>query len=151
MNRAKLAITIALLALVAATLVRIFIRQADPGLPPAPNPTDGLVVYCFHGDFHCATCDHIEQYTHKALVGKFVAWFERGKLFWKVVNVDQPANAHFVQEYRVVSGAVVLATFRGGREVRWRNLNEVWDLVHNEDEFVQYVQVEIAHELEGLK
>jgi cytochrome c biogenesis protein CcdA len=119
--------------------------QAD-----APPPADGLVVYYFNGNFHCPTCDNFEAYTRKTLQSDFAEPMKLGRLQWRVVNVDLPANRHFIREYRVISRMIVQATFQGGRQVRSRNLDRIWDLAANEGDFTRYIREEVATELRGV-
>jgi cytochrome c biogenesis protein CcdA len=119
--------------------------QAD-----APPPADGLIVYYFNGNFHCPTCDNFEAYTRKTLQSDFAEPMKQGRLQWRVVNVDVPANRHFIREYRVISRMIVLATFRDGRQVRSRSLDRIWDLVADEGDFTRYIREEVATEMRGV-
>jgi hypothetical protein len=44
---------------------------------------------------------------------------------------------------------VVIADFREGKEVRWKNLKNVWQLTGNKEGFVQYIRDEVSAYLEG--
>ncbi len=59
---------------------------------------------------------------------------------WKAVNVDEKENAHFVDDFQLVTKAVVLVEYRAGTIARWENLDKIWTLVRNKENFVEYVQ-----------
>ena len=159
--KSRTLLTLTLLGLVVAytgfLLARGFVglNTAGRGNPAseqaASPPADGLVVYYFNGNFHCPTCDNFEAYTCKTLESDFAEPMKQGRLQWRVVNVDLPANRHFIREYRVISRTIVLATFRDGKQVRSRTLDRIWDLVANEGDFTRYIHDEVATELRGVK
>ena len=103
---------------------------------------DGVVAFYFHGNVRCATCKKIEAYSDEAVHSGFAESLEDGALAWRVVNIDEPENRHFVQDFQLVTRSVVLAEYRDGRVVRWENLDKVWQLVRSKDSFVDYVQNE---------
>jgi len=108
----------------------------------AANPDDAVVAYYFHGNKRCSTCRKLEAYSQEAIAGGFAAELEAGELEWRVVNVDEKANEHFVTDFELVTKSVVLVEYRDGEVVRFRNLKLVWQLVGDEDGFVRYVRDE---------
>ena len=105
-------------------------------------PVDGVVAFYFHGNVRCATCKKIEAYADEAVHSGFAESLEDGDLAWQVVNIDEPENRHFVQDFQLVTRSVVLVEYRDGQVVRWENLDKVWQLVRSKDLFVEYVQNE---------
>lgn len=106
----------------------------------APAPVAETVVYYFHGNVRCATCKKIEAYADEAVHEEFGKALEDGSLQWRVVNVDEPVNRHFVQDFQLVTRSVVLVEYRAGKVVRFKNLDQVWQLVRDKERFVAYVQ-----------
>ena len=64
------------------------------------------------------------------------------------MNVDEPQNEHFVQDYQLSSSSVVVARFTNGEQTDWKNLQLVWELVPDHDAFMVYVQEETKPFLE---
>ena len=95
------------------------------------------------------SCGIIEDYTQDVLNGDFSEEVKTGRLLWKPINVEVPANRHYVDDYQLFSKSVVLAVGAGGTEKRWKNLERVWVLVNNEAAFKEYVRGEIRSQLEG--
>ena len=157
--KAKTLVTVLLLAFVAASVTWLVIKEARA---PAADETredlngDGpteagekATVYYFHGTVRCMTCNLIEAQTRQAVAEGFAEAIESGRLELKALNVDEPDNEHFVEDYGLVTKSVVLVERRAGQADRWKNLDRVWELVHNEEAFVGYVKEELTAFLAG--
>lgn len=116
----------------------------------APNLHRKIRVYYFHGRARCPSCFKIETYTKETVQGDFVQALKDGSLEWQVVNVDEPANQHFVKDYQLYTKSVILADIREGKQTRWKNLEKVWELLHDKSAFRAYIQAEINAYLKGL-
>lgn len=101
---------------------------------------NGVRVYYLHGNIRCPTCRSIEAYTQEAIEAGFPAELQSRKLDFQVVNYDQPGNQHYQRDYEVVAPTVVITKWRDGKEVDWRNLNQVWEYVHDKSAFLAFVQ-----------
>lgn len=135
------------IVLMAVTLTLIVAQGVTlPGLSaeesPAASTSDGVVAFYFHGNTRCATCRKIEAYADEAIHQGFAEALDSSALRWRVVNIEQPDNKHFVQDFQLVTRSVVLAEYREGNVVRWKNLDKVWQLVRDKDGFTSYVQSE---------
>lgn len=108
------------------------------------NGADGVVAYYFHGNVRCATCRKIEALTDEALHAGFAEALDNGSLRWNVVNIDEEANKHFIDDFQLTTRSVVLAEYRDGKVVRWKNLDKVWQLVRNQDAFAEYITGETS-------
>jgi len=102
-----------------------------------------VIAYYFHGNFRCTTCRTIEQYSHDAIHAYFAKELGSEKLEFKPLNVEEPEHRHFVQDYQLFSRSLVLSLMRDGKEIEWKNLNDVWKLVGDKDKFFQYVKDEV--------
>ncbi len=122
---------------------------ADDATAPAPGAvTDGVVVFYFHGNVRCATCRTIESYAHDAIHTGFAGELEGGAFSWSATNVDEPGNRHFIRDFQLVTRSVVLAEYRNGAVVRFKNLDKVWQLVRNQADFADYISNETREFLE---
>lgn len=131
------------LGLILAAVALGFVTHAAGEAPaPAPAAADGVVAYYFHGNVRCATCRKIEALADEAIHSAFPAELESGALAWSVVNIDEPDDKHFIEDFQLVTRSVVLAEYRGGEVVRYTNLDRVWQLVRDEAAFMAYVQDE---------
>ncbi len=156
--RAKTIVTVVLLIFVAVSVAYLVTRETtskklakkDSGelpnrqIPEEPssgrdNSGDKVIVYYFHGTRRCYTCRTIEAYTEEAVRSAFADELASGKLEWRAVNVDQPENRHFIQDYQLATRSVVLVKIEDGVEKRWDNLEKVWQLVRNKPTFLDYI------------
>lgn len=109
------------------------------------TPSSGEVIaYYFHGTFRCPTCRKLEQYSKETIEKDFKDALRSGKLEFKIVNVEEEGNEHFVNDYQLYTKALVLSFVRDGKEVKSKNLTRIWDLVGNKQKFSDYVRSEVA-------
>ncbi len=115
---------------------------ATSGKRPAADRK--IVVYYIHGDARCPSCLKIESYTAEAVKTTFADSLKSGAIEWRPVNSDAKGNEHYMTDYQLVTKSVVLSEVRGGREVRWKNLPKVWELLGDKDSFETYIKREVA-------
>ena len=99
-----------------------------------------VIAYYFHGNFRCVSCVKIETLSRKVVTEGFPEEIETGRLEFRKVNVDEPQNRHFVEEYQLSGKSLVIVELRDGRRIRWRNMQDVWTLLDSEPEFISYVR-----------
>lgn len=151
----KKILRIVLLLLVAASVIFVIAREmkpaggsccpgdassatpVNPATPPAAAGT--LVVYYFHGAQRCFTCNKIEALTRSAIESKYAAELASGSLVFKSVNVDEPANEHFIQDFQLSTRSVVMQ-----KDGKYERFDAVWTLVGQPEKFMAYIQDGIA-------
>lgn len=115
-------------------------RPSAPGVTNASAHSPRFVAYYFHGNVRCATCRKLEAYSEEAITEGFAPQLAAGTLAWRVVNVDEPANKHFVQDFELVTRSLVLVEYRDDEVARFENLRLVWQLVGDKAGFLKYVR-----------
>lgn len=125
-------------------------ENANAGKPGAVQP-DGVKVYYFHGNTRCPTCQTIEAYAEEAVRSGFPEELARRAVQWEVINYESPGNEHYATEYQIVAPSVVLAKFEGGKQVAWKGLMEVWELVGDKAAFADFVQKNVRAFLQGTE
>lgn len=119
-------------------------RSAPAAVPKPPAARRGkLVVSYLHNTTRCFSCIQIEDYTSWAVHQDFAMEIADGRLEWRVLNVDEPENAHFTKDYQLYTKSVILSWVEDGRETRWKNLERVWKLLDDQKQFQDYVVSEI--------
>jgi len=101
-----------------------------------------LIAYYFHRTQRCRTCLTIEAYAEEVLRDAFPEALATGELEWHAINVEEPANEHFVEDFQITSSALVLVNTQNGEQEEWRTLERVWELVGDELRFKTYVEAE---------
>lgn len=116
----------------------------------AVKPLDPrVVVYYFHGNTRCFTCKRIETLAQEAVTSSFADDIQSGRVVFRSVNVETPANEHFVGDFQLTTRSVVLVRFSGDKQERWKNLDRVWTLVRDPDAYDRYVADETRQMLGG--
>ena len=94
-------------------------QPAGPDAAAAAAELREFVAYYFHGNVRCATCRKLEAYSEEAITKGFADELASGTLAWRVVNIDEPENKHFVQDFELVTKSLVLVEYRDGEVVRF--------------------------------
>jgi len=109
----------------------------------APKENRQLVVYYFMTTYRCPSCHYIEETTRAALYENFSDLLKSGRMVFKMLNIEEPANDHFVKDYSLYTKSVVLSDQKDGKETRWTNLDKVWQLIKNDEGFKNYIVTQV--------
>ena len=107
------------------------------------SDADVEVIYYFMTTQRCQNCMKIESYTKEAVQEHFSEKLNNETMILKMVNVDEPQNRHFIQDYQLYTKSVVLVRYRDGKQVEWKNLDQVWNFLGDETAFKEYVVSEV--------
>ena len=110
---------------------------------PTEQSKSFIAAYYFHGNFRCPTCRKMEQYSREGIEQHFAAQLKSGKLVFQPINIDEPENQHFVQDYQLVTKSLVLVKYENGKQTAWKNLPAIWQNVGNQAAFFSYVKKEV--------
>lgn len=114
-----------------------------------PAATSGMMksgteaVYYKYGA-RCPTCIRMEAWTKEAIEKNFPIQLKEGKLAFHSIPADKEA----VGKYELTTKSLLLKDWKDGKETRWVNLDYIWDLSGNEQEFKEYVVQSIRKELD---
>lgn len=100
------------------------------------------VVYYFYTNARCSSCKAIEAYTREAVETKLTPGYKDWKVEFTGVNMDDEPNAHFAQDYFLNSKSVVVQKFNGGKALKYRKLEKIWQLLGDKDAFMSYIVYE---------
>ena len=103
-----------------------------------------VVAYYFHGTFRCPTCHKLEQYSKDAIETNFKDALASGKLEFKVVNVEDKGNEHYGNDYQLYTKSLILSLVKDGKQIKWKNLDKIWEYVGNKQRFIDYVKSGVA-------
>jgi hypothetical protein len=142
----KHAIAVGLLLFVAASIVTPMVRRSSGPRPhdatadAAPPPRDGVVVYYFRATAHCAACRTLEACSREVVRRRFATEAAGGRIEWRVIDYQSPGNEHYVNDYQLLTGGVVLVELRDGRPRRWKALPETWNMTGDGAELAAYLE-----------
>jgi hypothetical protein len=105
---------------------------------------DTIVVYYLHTTGRCSTCLKMEKYTDEALKTFFAKELHAGRIEWKVLDVQLPKNNQFIKDYNLYTKSVVVSEMKAGKEIRWKNLDQIWMKANSKYAYMTYIKQEIA-------
>jgi hypothetical protein len=115
-----------------------------------PKENRHIVVYYFHGNARCPTCFKLETIAKSEIEADFGDAIKAGTLEWKTVNVEEKGNEHFNEDYKLYTKSVIISIQQDGKEASWKNLEKIWQLVHEEPAYRAYIKNEVKACLEGI-
>jgi len=113
------------------------------------NAQKKLMVYYFYTSYRCPSCMMIENLTKTAVQTGYKDLIDKGRVEFKAINIEQKGNEHFAKEYKLYTKSVVISDHQNKKELRWKNLDQVWTLLRDENKFIDYIQREVKAYLEG--
>ncbi|OFZ22573.1 MAG: hypothetical protein A2202_01885 [Bdellovibrionales bacterium RIFOXYA1_FULL_36_14] len=124
-------------------------KQAVATSDTIPSRKDKYVegLY-FHGTNRCHTCNLMEGYIRDVLKDSFDKEIKDGLLSFESVNVDEASNQHYIQNYQLQSISFFLSLKKDGKEIKFQNVDQIWQLARNESQFKSYIKSEIKRFLE---
>ncbi len=114
-----------------------------------PGGSDKVIVYYMHPTFRCVTCNQIEAMAGELVRTDFAKELADGRIEWRKVNFQ--GDEDLAKRYNVASSTVVVVRLRDGKETGHQNLDRVWTLSGNRDEFARYVSGAIREALSREK
>ncbi|MBK9966894.1 MAG: hypothetical protein IPP07_19230 [Holophagales bacterium] len=111
--------------------------------PPPTEPAATVVVTYFRATARCTSCLKIEDLTNATMTSRFAVPIAEKRVVWRVLNLDEPENSHFVKDYGLFTKSVVVSEVKNGKEVRWKNLDQIWQLLGDPAAFQGYVEKEV--------
>ena len=106
--------------------------------------SEKTIVYYFRTNVRCVKCLKFESYTQQLIDDKFSEVVKAEQLEYKVINVEEPGNEHYINDYKLVTKSIILSKAKDGTETGWKNLDKIWVLVDDENAFKNYVAEETA-------
>lgn len=101
------------------------------------------VVYYFWNKPKCISCVKMEKFTKEA-----VSEINNGSIEYKVINFGKNQNKQYVKKYGLYTKTVILSKVKDGKEIKHKNLTQVWVKLNNEQDFKQYIKDEIQKFME---
>lgn len=148
----KILITLTILAVAVS-----WIPGAVPGKVLGPikimadaKPTDRVVVYQFHRRFRCEACYKLEKAITETLDSQFPEQLADGTIVFNVVDLDGEDNGRYEKRYAFFYNTVIIAVVRGDEDLKFKNIEKVWQLTDNRDELMEFVRSEVEEYLKDL-
>jgi hypothetical protein len=155
----KRTIKIILLTFVGISVVYAVAKEVRPKAAPQAESSTSvspqtrehkIVAYYFHTTFRCPSCKKIESYSAEAIEKNFSDKIEKGSMEWRIINIDDPENKHYIKDYNIHTKSLVIAEIKDGKQVKWKNLEKIWEYLGNKEKFLSYVKAEVDNYTSGV-
>ncbi len=108
------------------------------------TPRRVVHVTYFYTTTRCVSCYKIEALSEAAVSATFAGALAQGDLVWRAINIDEPGNEHYIDDYKLFTKSLIVSEVVGDKEVRFKNLDRVWKLLGDEQAFSRYVIEEVG-------
>lgn len=123
-----------------------------PVLAEAAQKADTkYIVYYFRTTGRCHSCIQMEKMTKETIEQDFAKDVKSGLIEFRSVDVEIPANKHYIKDYGLYTKSVIISEVKNGKEVRWKNLDQIWRKLGNKTEFSNYINQETRDFMKGAK
>jgi len=101
------------------------------------------IVYYFHSNIRCETCNKLEKFTIEAVKKHFSKEIDESRIELKIINIDEVENERFIKKYDLYMQTLILSKIIDGKEIKYEILDQIWDLVGNKEKYFLYIKNEI--------
>ncbi len=102
-----------------------------------------IEILYFHATIRCHACLTIEEYTGNILKTRFQKEMDNGLFKFKSIDFLEEDNEHYQQDYQIDTQSLILSKKEDGKEVKWKNLDKIWDYYYDFNKFEKYITEEI--------
>lgn len=100
---------------------------------------DKIQVVHFHGTQQCWSCITVGEYAEKTIKEKFPVDYNSGKIEYLDINGELPENSAIVNKFGATGSSLFINVIRDGKDYISEDV-EVWRLVSNEQNFINYFE-----------
>lgn len=127
--------------------------SATDGNTPTVQPgnhTDGYVelVY-FHRTKRCYSCQYAGDTTREIVDSYYSDELANGKLLFKMLDVQDPANTKMINKYGAYGSALYINVVTAGED-HIQAITDIWFHIGDDDKFIGDVKTEIEEALESI-
>ena len=120
-------------------MMEMKIRRAEAAKASAteeqiPLNAPSLFVYCFYGNQRDPVESKLEEMTRKVIESKFPKALADGTIIFSRVNLDDPANAHFIKDFQLTDRCIVMQ-----KGIRYEKFDAARNLMDDPARFSAYI------------
>lgn len=102
-----------------------------------------IEVKYYHATLRCASCIQIEDFISKTLNLAYDKELKDSTLRFTSLDFMQPENEPMMEKYGFDTQALIITKVVDGKEVKFKNLDLIWDYLSDFAKFEKYVEDEI--------
>jgi len=100
-------------------------------------------VMYFHTTVRCESCLKIEEHIFNTIKDVFEKEQKDNLITVKSIDFWEEGNEHFEKAYKFDTQTLILSKKVNGKEVKWKNLDKIFDYAGNYLHFQKYLKEEI--------
>ncbi len=127
--------------LIAATFVLTFWSQTTFS---GDNNVRIDIMY-FHATVRCHGCLTIEANINNSVNSLYSNELKDSSFTLTSIDFLQPENEHFQDDYKFDAQTLIISKKVNGKEVKWKNLDKIWDFSSDYEKFRKYIEEEISN------
>lgn len=109
----------------------------------AKSNSQVIEVKYYHATLRCASCIQIEDFISKTINLAFDKELKDSTLRFTTLDFMQPENEPMMEKYGFDTQALIITKVIDGKEVKFKNLDLIWDYLSDFAKFEKYVEDEI--------
>ena len=108
-----------------------------------------FLLYYFNRKFRCQSCEVLESTLQNTLQITYADHFGAGRLAMCVINVDDPENRHYLEQFEIFSNSIVIVEKKSGNILRYKNIEAIWDVSEDREAITRVLKSEVDEFLPG--
>lgn len=122
----------------------------EPTTPQSPSDMTGWVeVVYFHRTNRCSSCIYAEEGTRYTIQTYFGDELARGKLVFKVLDLQEEANAAYLRKYEAHTSSLFINEVKDGID-HIEEVSDIWTKLGRDEAFIEVVKSAIEKHLGGI-
>lgn len=102
-----------------------------------------IKIMYFHATTRCEGCILLESYISESINLLFPNELKSGEFTFTSLDFLDEQNANFEKLYKIESQTLIISKIEDGKEVKWVELDKIWDYSNNFKKFKKYISVEM--------
>ena len=107
------------------------------------EPNVQIKLKYFHATLRCHGCIVIEDNINNSLNSIYENELKDSTIVFNSLDFLEDENKHFQDDYKFDSQTLILSKFVNGKEVKWKNLDKIWDYSGDYEKFLKYIKNEV--------
>ena len=126
-----------------AALAAIMFLGLSLNISEAKNNKTVIDVMYFHATIRCQSCLDIERNAKSTMDELYANEIKSGKMTFASLDFLEPENEKFSKKYDFDNQVLIISKKVNGKEVKWKNLDKIWEYSGDYNKFRDYVKKEI--------
>lgn len=109
----------------------------------AKEQNEKIKIMYFHGTMRCDGCVALENNIIRSVEALFDKEVKNGSFVYESLDFLAEGNGNYVELYKIESQTLIISKVVDQKEVKWVNLDKVWDYAGNFHKMKKYIDKEV--------